>query len=312
MIARIFFYPLIYPFIFLWLISPAPGQATLESFAVESHGLSLHVNTFKPAKVKGIKHILLVHGLTYSSHEFHIDFKDYSLVNFLSENGFQVWTMDITGYGGSEKPEDGFKVNTAYAAEDIAAVVEFIREKAQIDQIDLLGWSWGTATSGRMVASHAPWIRKLVLYAPITSGYDGEGPSQDWHHNTWAHAASDFQRKNEAIDYSIIEKPVADLFLANCWKYDRDSSPNGGRRDLMKGGHEKLILAESLKVPTLFIGGDKDPYLKWDEIEAIYNQHPEKDRSHLVRIKGGAHALMMEKPYYRLFRNEVLLFLQEK
>ena len=309
MTARIFFFLLISS----WLsVIPAPAQTTSQSYSVESHGLNLHVKTFKPVNGNRIKHILLVHGLTYSSHEFHIDYKDYSLVNFLSENGFQIWTMDITGYGGSEKPEDGFMVNTAYAAEDIAAVVGYIREKEQIDQIDLLGWSWGTVASSHMVASHAPWIRKLILYAPITSGYDGEEPRQDWHHNTWAHAAADFQLKNGAIDYSIIEKPVASLFLANCWKYDQDASPNGGRKDLLKGSNEKLILAGSLKVPTLFIGGDRDPYLKWDEIESAYSQHPEKDKSLMIKIEGGAHALMMEKPYYRLFRNEVLLFLQKE
>ena len=309
MTIRIFFFLLIS----LWLsVIPAPAQTRSQSHSVESHGLNLHVKTFKPIKGNHIKHILLVHGLTYSSHEFHIDYKDYSLAIFLSENGFQVWTMDITGYGGSEKPEDGFIVNTAYAAEDIAAVAGYIREKEQVDQIDLLGWSWGTATSSQMVTTHASWIRKLILYAPITSGYDGEKPVQDWHRNTWAHAASDFQLKNDAIDYSIIEKPVASLFLANCWKYDQDASPNGGRKDLFKGSSEKLILAGSLKVPTLFIGGDRDPYLKWNEIESIYSQHPEKDKSLMIKIKGGAHALMMEKPYYRLFRNEVLLFLQKE
>lgn len=297
-------------FLLISLSAPAiTAQITHKSFSVKSQGLNLHVKTFRQDHGKPLKHILLIHGLTYSSHEFHMDHGDYSLVKFLSENGFQVWTMDIAGYGLSEKPEDGFIVNTAYAAEDIAAVVQFIRNTGQIDRIDLLGWSWGTATSTQMVASHASWVRKLVLYAPITSGYDGKEPQEDWHHNTWVHAASDFQVKDGVIDYHIIEKPVANLFLANCWKYDQDSSPNGGRKDLLKGRNEKLIRAESLKVPTLFIGGDRDAYLKWDEIVAIYNRHPAKDKSRLVRIEGGAHALMMEKPYYRQFRNEVLGFL---
>lgn len=304
---RIFFFL----FVCLWSLAIS-AQVTSRSYSVESHGLSLHVKTFGQEDKKPLKHILLVHGLTYSSHEFHVDYKDYSFVNFLAENGFQVWTMDIAGYGGSEKPDNGFTVNTAYAAEDVAAVVGYIRDREHIDQIDLLGWSWGTATSSRMVAAHAPWIRKLVLYAPITSGYDGDGPLQDWHHNTWEHAASDFQRENGAIDYNIIEKPVADLFLANCWKYDQDSSPNGGRKDLLKGKNEKLISTEYLRVPTLFIGGDRDPYLKWEEIASLYHQHPEKDKSRLIKIEGGAHALMMEKPYYQMFRNEVLLFLQKE
>ncbi|MDN5215352.1 alpha/beta hydrolase [Fulvivirgaceae bacterium BMA12] len=294
----------------LWLTLPGIAQLIHHPHQVESHGLDLHVNEFGQTGKTETKHILLVHGLTYSSHEFHIDYKDYSLVNFLSKNGYQVWTMDITGYGQSQKPADGFIVNTSYAAEDIAAVIKYIREKVNINQLDLLGWSWGTATTSRLVASHASWIRKLVLYAPVTSGYNGDAPKQDWHQNTWAHAASDFQLKDKIIDYKITEKPVVALFLSNCWKFDQEVSPNGGRKDLMKGSAEKFILPQNLVVPTLFIGGDRDPYLKWEEIESIYQNHPKKAQSQLIRIRGGAHALMMEKPYYKQFQKKVLLFLQ--
>ena len=59
-----------------------------------------------------------MHGSTYSSHEFDIDYEDYSLVRRLAREGYAVWRLDVAGYGQSGKVEDGLMPDTAYAAED--------------------------------------------------------------------------------------------------------------------------------------------------------------------------------------------------
>ncbi len=106
-----------------------------------------------------------MHGLTYSSHEFDVNYKDYSLVKFLAKNGFRVWIMDIAGYGRSGDPENGFLPDLDYAAKDIATAVNYIRTVGNVENINLLGWSWGTVTASRMTAldnskqCERPWQR---------------------------------------------------------------------------------------------------------------------------------------------------------
>lgn len=47
------------------------------------------------------RNILLIHGAMYSSREFDINYEDYSLVRFLARKGYDVWQLDIAGYGQS-------------------------------------------------------------------------------------------------------------------------------------------------------------------------------------------------------------------
>ena len=88
------------------------------------NGINLHLDCLALADATPKKQILLIHGVTYSSREFDIDYRDYSLSRCLARNGYAVWSLDIAGYGRSGKVEDGFMPDTAYAAEDIGAAVE--------------------------------------------------------------------------------------------------------------------------------------------------------------------------------------------
>lgn len=280
-----------------------------EVVPLERNGIKLHLEKLAVADEQPSKQILLVHGLTYSSHEFDVDVDDYSLARYLASQGYGVWSVDVAGYGESEEVADGFMPDSDYAAEDIAAAARKVIALSGQEQIDILGWSWGTVTGGRCAAKYPELVHKLVLYAPILCGLGEANVTNAFNHNTWLHAAGDFQ-VNEAgeIDYEIVEPAVVAAFQSNCWRYDKDSSPNGGRRDLLVAASVRLIPFENIKVPTLVIGGDKDPYLYLDAIrEAMGDLSP---ASKLEIIPGAAHAMMMEKPYYKIFREKVMDFLK--
>jgi pimeloyl-ACP methyl ester carboxylesterase len=228
----------------------------------------------------------------------------------LADNGYSVWLLDIAGYGSSAKVEDGFVPNSDYAAEDIATAARLIAETAKTAKLDLLGWSWGTVTGGRFAAKYPDLVNKLVLYAPIVAGLAAVEVTEAYHSNTWEHAAGDFQVKDDqTIDYDIVELPVADTFLSNCWRYDGAGSPNGGRRDLLVAPTERLIPTANIKAPTLLIVGDKDPYVTVALCEEALKTLP--GNAELKVIEGAAHAMMMEKPYYKNFRESVLTFLKK-
>ena len=85
---------------------------------LEREGIALHLDCISCEDADPDKNILLVHGLTYSSHEFDIDYEDYSLVRLLAREGYSVWRIDVAGYGRSGAVEDGFTPDSDYAAED--------------------------------------------------------------------------------------------------------------------------------------------------------------------------------------------------
>ncbi|MBR5572533.1 MAG: alpha/beta fold hydrolase [Oscillospiraceae bacterium] len=274
------------------------------------NGIELHLDCLTLADGAPQKQILLIHGVTYSSREFDIDYRDYSLSRLLARNGYAVWSLDIAGYGRSGKVEDGFMPNTAYAAEDIGAAVEKIVAVSSCEKIDLLGWSWGTVTTSAFVKKNPAHIRKLVLLAPILTGVGDVAVREPFHRNTWAHAAEDFQLDAEGgIDLTLVEPVMLDLFCSACWRYDGDTSPNGGRRDLMKATAVPLIDVEAISVPTLAIFGDRDPYVNLPATLSVLPRLPEG--SAVECIPGAAHVVMYEKPFYRDFQERLMHYLND-
>ncbi len=271
----------------------------------------LHLDSMELRDASPQRNILLMHGVTYSSHEFDMDYKDYSLVRRLAREGYRVWRLDIMGYGRSEDVEDGFMPDSDYAAENIAAAVERILYETGEKQIDLFGWSWGTVTAGRFAVRHPEIINKLVLYAPILCGLGQEEITEPFHHNTWEHAAEDFQKTAVgALDYEMIDPVVVEMYCSGCWRFDGEFSPNGGRRDLCVEHTVMLIDLPEIRVPTLVICGDRDPYVNCDLVKRSTGRLPAG--SFLKIIEGGSHVVFVEKPYYLIFQDSLISFLKMK
>ena len=166
-------------------------------------------------------------------------------------------------------------------------------------------------TSGRFAAKYPELVHRLVLYAPIVAGLGDVRVKEPFHKNTWEHAADDFQKTADgSIDFNITEKAVADTYLANAWHYDKDTSPNGGRRDLLVSSKKRLNPTAEIKAPVLIIAGTNDTYVTPEMCAKAYKTLPNKD-SQLEIIPGAAHAMLMERPYYKLFREKVMKFLVE-
>ena len=281
---------------------------TYTEIPLERNGISLHLDCMTVKGENPGKNILLVHGLTYSSHEFDVDYKDYSLVRRLAREGFAVWRLDIAGYGQSGAVPDGFLPDSDYAAEDINAAVEKIVTMTEQARIDVLGWSWGTVTAGRFAAKHPEHLNKLVLYAPILGGIGEHEVTEPFHRNTWENAADDFQRNEEGeFDLSVTDPVIIEMFCSGCWHYDKETSPNGGRRDICVPESEKLIDLSAISVPTLVICGDRDPYLNFDLVDTVLDELPEG--SVYEKIKGASHVAYIEAPFYRDFQGRVVRFL---
>lgn len=197
-----------------------------------------------------------------------------------------------------------------YAAEDINAAVRKIVEITGQNRIDVLGWSWGTVTVSRFASRHGEHVGKIILYAPILSGVGQYDVKDPFHHNTWEHATDDFQKtKDGSFDLNITDPVVIEMLGSGSWHYDRESSPNGGRRDICVPEDKRLIDFSGIEAPVLVIYGGKDPYLNYELLGRISGELPAG--SEMQMIDGASHVAYIEKPYYRKFQRMLIEFLRK-
>jgi pimeloyl-ACP methyl ester carboxylesterase len=125
------------------------------------------VTSFTPDKI-----LLYVHGATYPAEtSFDLPLGGRSMMDYVAQHGYDVYLVDVRGYGGSTKPaemdappaENKPIVDTPTAARDVGAAVDHILQKRGVAKIDLMGWSWGTAILGLYTTTHNDKVNRLVL-----------------------------------------------------------------------------------------------------------------------------------------------------
>ncbi len=149
--------------------------------------------------------VLFIHGAgTPAEVAFDANAKDYSWAAFLARAGFDVFAMDMTGYGRSTRPSPmNDPCNLANAQQltfvpsllaapcpskltqpittiasdwnDIGAVVDRIRTIRHVEKVSLIGWSQGGPRAGGYAAQHPEKVNRLVLLAPA---YNRTGPAK--------------------------------------------------------------------------------------------------------------------------------------
>jgi pimeloyl-ACP methyl ester carboxylesterase len=141
------------------------------------------------------KVILFIHGGSVPSvPAFDLDHKDYSWMEALARAGFDVFSLDRTGYGFSPRPkmDDPCNVNPAQQsiliphplaapcahsypfrlthtdsdADDIGAAVDYIRALRRVDRITIAGWSGVGPQAGPYAIQNQEKVDRLVFYAP--------------------------------------------------------------------------------------------------------------------------------------------------
>ena len=156
-----------------------PDLITHETFIPSAMpGVSLYVREKHPAGMTRFtpeRTVLFVHGATYPAETaFDLTLDGFSWMDYIARRGFDVYLLDVRGYGHSTRPPamdappeaNAPFATTADARADVAAVAAYIRERRGIGRLCLLGWSWGCATMGSFAAAHPELVERLVLFAP--------------------------------------------------------------------------------------------------------------------------------------------------
>lgn len=154
-------------------------RLVMEEMTVASEpGIGIYVRNKRPADMTAFRPertLLFVHGATYPAHtSFDLKLDDVSWMEYIAARGYDVYLLDLRGYGKStrpkemdDKPEANAPIVRGTAAvEDISAVVDFILARRGIARLNLMGWSWGTTLMATYTTRNPGKVERLVLYAP--------------------------------------------------------------------------------------------------------------------------------------------------
>jgi pimeloyl-ACP methyl ester carboxylesterase len=119
--------------------------------------------------------VLFCHGATYpGAHRLRPAARRRVLDGLHRGRGFDVWCMDLPGYGRSTRPAAMSQpaeanpplVRSDAAVAAVGAVQAFIRERRGIPRTALMAWSWGCSLVARHATDNPATVERLVLYAP--------------------------------------------------------------------------------------------------------------------------------------------------
>jgi pimeloyl-ACP methyl ester carboxylesterase len=130
--------------------------------------------------------VIYVHGGTYpSANSFNWRFEGRSWADDLQARGFDAWSFDLPGHGGSDRPE-GFGrpaeagpplLRAEEAAASVARMVDHVREATGRPTVALIAHSWGSMPAGLFATREPDKVLRLVLYAPFAER-QGAAPEQ--------------------------------------------------------------------------------------------------------------------------------------
>jgi pimeloyl-ACP methyl ester carboxylesterase len=117
-----------------------------------------------------------MHGATYSSGSlFDVPLDGLSFMDHLAAQGYDVFALDVRGYGGSTRPPEMDTpaqdseplVRTDIGVRDLTSAVEHILKRRSIPRLNLVAMSWGGSVAGAYTVRNNDKVEKLALIAPL-------------------------------------------------------------------------------------------------------------------------------------------------
>jgi pimeloyl-ACP methyl ester carboxylesterase len=254
----------------------------------------------------------------------------------IAERGYDVYCLDVRGYGRStrpaamdERPEANPPiVRTPDAVKDITAVLNFIRKRRNIARLNLLGWSWGCTLMATTAIQNPDKVARLMLYAPgflrTTPSLlnAGGGPlgayrmvTKEQARARWLNGVPEHKQAAQIPDGWF------EQWTAATWATDPDGArqdppviraPNGTVQDTQEFWSSGRMMYDPAKItaPTLLVVGEWDrdtpPYMA----QALYPLLVNSPGKRLVMLAEATHTMMLEKNRLELFKT-VQAFLDE-
>ncbi|MEP6535370.1 MAG: alpha/beta fold hydrolase [Bryobacteraceae bacterium] len=284
--------------------------------------------------------VLFVHGAgTPGEVAFDVPYQDYSWMAFLAHAGFDVFAMDMTGYGRSTRPapmNDPCNLAreqqlqfipalleapcaaapyphqmTTLASDwnDIGAVVDRIRALRHVEKVSLIGWSLGGPRAAGWASHHPDKVQKLVLLAPAyRRAASAEPPAQvpAGGPAMGTQTLADFhQNWDRQIGCPAQIDPAASKAV---WTAMLESDPvaatwgTGARRaPLVTTWGWNQASAAKLQMPVLLVAGAYDKQVLPEGVKTLYTDLGAQQKVY-VDLACSSHNALWEKNHLLLFQ----------
>lgn len=241
--------------------------------------------------------LFLVHGSSISSSSFDLTVPgkgEYSLMDAFARFGFDVWTMDFTGYGKSSRGEGNS--NIADGVEDLNAALPVVARETGQQRFHMFGESSGALRAGAFAMARPELIDRLVLAAFTYTG-EGSPTLADRAKQVEFYRTHNRRPRDRDMIRSIFTRdkpgtsdPAVGEALANAEMKFGNDIPTGTYLDMTT----HLPIVDPLKVhsPVLIVRGEFDGIATEVDLINFYEKLPYADRQFII-LPGAAHALTL-------------------
>ena len=282
--------------------------------------------------------VLFVHGAgTPAEVAFDVPYSDYSWMAYLAHGGFDVFSMDTTGYGRSTRPtvmndpcnltraQQRAFVTSLLAApcapsfataattiasdwNDIGAVVDYVRALRHVDRVSLVAWSLGGPRAGGYAAQHPDRVQRMVLLAPGYLRTAADGPPAQlperaaMNTQSGAEFTANWDRQIGCPDQ--YERGASAVIWAKMLESDPVGSTwgSGVRRapETANWGWNAAMVGKS-QTPTLIVAGVHDKQVAPTRVRELYADLGAQEKV-FVDLACSSHNAMWETNHTILFR----------
>jgi pimeloyl-ACP methyl ester carboxylesterase len=283
--------------------------------------------------------VLFVHGAgTPAEVAFDVPYEDYSWMAYLARAGFDVFSVDMTGYGRSTRPAAmndpcNLAANqqtalvprlipapckpsyphamTTIASDwaDIGAAVDYIRALRGVERVSMVAWSLGGPRSGGFAARNPQKVHRLVLLAPAYGrGSSAEPPAklpvEGVTFNTQSRADFDANWDRQIGCPAQFSRAVSDVVWSEMLASDPVGATwgTGVRRapQTTTWGWNKAVVAAS-QTPTMMVAAAHDKQVLPERVRELYEDHGAPNKV-MVDLACASHNAMWEGNHTTLFR----------
>jgi pimeloyl-ACP methyl ester carboxylesterase len=282
--------------------------------------------------------VLFVHGAgTPAEVAFDVPYEDYSWMAYLANAGFDVFSVDMSGYGRSVRPpaendpcnlapnrqpewvpslipapcaatHPGPLTTIASDWHDLDAAVDYIRAHRHVEKVSLVAWSLGGPRSGGYAAQHPEKVNRLVLLAPAYSRTRPSSPPST------APSGAAFNTQSHADLVTLWDSQVGcpaqyePAVLESVWTEMLKSDPVGAtwgpgvRRapNTATWGWNQTVVTREM-TPTLMVSGAHDKQVPQDRVRELYADLGAPHKV-FVDLACSSHNAMWEKNHLLLFK----------
>jgi pimeloyl-ACP methyl ester carboxylesterase len=228
---------------------------------------------------------------------------DSSVMDWFARRGFVCWSVDMEGYGRSDKHRDIF-CDIANGADDLAAATDYIRATRGVGAFHTYGISSGALRAALFAERHPERVARLALDAFVWTG-EGSPTLAERRKRLPEFAAKHRRPIDRAFVRSIFNRDhpgtadaaTIEAFATHILELD-DSVPTGTYVDMCS----KLPVNDpaKIRVPTLIMRGEFDGIASLEDLLGFFRKLPNPDKQFSV-MAGISHASFQQKNYLMVY-----------